>query len=91
MPLTSFSWPLWLQRAAQIPASTRPQVLTAGGGAGLGTPAMGPLGRWAGLAAWAQKGHLPVPSLCQAARPSIAPTSWPPPAPSPQAGEGSDV
>lgn len=81
----------WLLWAAADPASTRPQVLTAGRGAGLGTPATGPLGRQAGLAGWAQMAHLPVPSLCQAARPSMAPTSWPPPAPSPQAGEGSDV
>lgn len=42
-------------------------------------------------AGWALMAHLPVPSLCQAARPSIAPTSWPPPVSSPQAGEGSDV
>lgn len=50
MPLTPFSWPLWLQRAAQILASTRPQVLTAGGGAGLGTPA--PWGLLAGGLGW---------------------------------------
>lgn len=42
-------------------------------------------------AGWAQLPHHLVPSQCQAAPPSHAPTSWPPPTPSPQAGEGSDV
>lgn len=63
----------------------------AGLGARLGTPVTGLPGRWAGLAGWAQLPHHPVPFLCQAALPSDAPTSWPPPVPSPQAGKGSDV
>lgn len=80
----------WLLWATQILASTSPQVLKAGQRAGLGTPATGP--HWASWqAGWALMAHLPVPFLCQAAQPSIAPTPWPPPAPSPQAGEGSDV
>lgn len=86
MSVTSFLWPLVASVGcvgAGLPLAVE--------GAGLQAPAVGPLGGQAGLSAWAQMGHLPVPSLCQEARSSTAPTSWPPPAPSPQAGEGSDV
>lgn len=89
MSLTSFLRPLLAQMDYTDPGQG--WCSEAGPGAGPGIPATGPPGRQAGPAGWAQLPHHPVPGLCQAAPPSHAPTSWPPPTPSPQAGEGSDV
>lgn len=91
MSLTSFLRPLLSRMDYTILGWASCWCSEAGPGAGLRTPATGPPGRQAGLAGWAQLPHHPVPFLCQAAPPSHAPTSWPPPTPSPQAGEGSDV
>lgn len=92
MLLTPFLWLLLALMGCSYP--DQGQTLCAHGlgqGQGWGLPATGPSDRQTGQAGWAQLPYLPGPSLCQAVWPSNAPTSWPPPAPSPQAGEGSDV
>lgn len=88
MPLTSFLWSLLALMDCTDPGQA--QTLCAHGlgrGPGWGLLSLGFL---TGSLGW-QAAHRPVPSLCQAALPSDASTSWPPPVPSPQAGKGSDV
>lgn len=88
MSLISFFWPLLAPTDCSDPGQG--QML---GVHGLGQgPGWGllPLGLGAGGLGW-QAGLSCPTSLCQAALPSDTPTSGPPPAPSPQAGKGSDV
>lgn len=79
-----------------ILARARPRVLTGRAGPGrAGTLLTGPSAARRGQQGRRGRRGLsadrPTPSLRQAAWPSKAPISWPPPVPSPQAGEGSDV